>query len=775
MDSMAKEEKAGTRLGRVGSSPLHLSGRDHVTGRSQFLDDMPKPRHLLTVKVLTSPVACGRIARLDVSKAMDIPGVVRVITAEDIPGVNQVGGIIPDEVCLADGHVGFVGEPVALVAAESEAAAAAGVKAIALDIEPETPILTVDEAIAAESFLAPIRKIERGEVDAAMAAAPHVLEGVAISEGQEHFYMETQRAMAVPEDNGAITVYSSTQHPTEVHRMVSGVLGLPQHSVTIDVKRLGGGFGGKESQATIWAACTALAAHLTGRPAELKLDREEDMAWTGKRHQFVSPYKVAFDDEGRILALHVELNANGGATADATTSILERGMLHSENAYMIENHRVIGRPCRTNLPPATAFRGFGAPQGIFMIETAIQRIAHYLGRDPYSIRELNAYSAGDTAPYGELIYGAEQLKPLFAELRQSSEWDARQKAIADFNATSRWQKKGLAMVPVKFGISFTAAFLNQGVALVQIYPDGSVSVNHGAIEMGQEVNTKIAQIAATSLGLPLSAIRIETNNTKRVGNAPPTAASSGCDLNGHAVDNAADQLVPRLQKKAQELYGVAPVFFEDGFLYGPTAEGTIDRGSCLSSFKDFALKCFQGRVDLCAHGHYATPLVGFDREAGQGHPFLYYVFGAAVAEVTVDLLTGRATTDRVDILHDSGQSLNPAVDIGQIEGGFVQGMGWVTTEELIYSKEGKLLSNSPATYKIPTYGDVPADFRVKLYEGSVNEVGVYQSKANGEPPLVYGEAVFFAIVEAIAAARGEYPVDLTLPATPEKILKALAR
>lgn len=772
---MASEEKAGKRLGMIGTSPLHLSGRDHVTGRSQFLDDMPKPRHLLTVKVLASPVARGHITRLDVSPALAVPGVVRVITAGDIPGVNQVGGIIPDEVCLADGHVGFVGEPVALVAAESEEAAIAGVKAIALTIEPEAPILTVEQAIAAGSFLSPVRRIERGEVDATFARAPHVLEGVAINEGQEHFYMETQRTMAVPEDNGALTLYVSTQHPTEVHRMVSGVLGLPQHSVTIDVKRLGGGFGGKESQATIWAACAALAAHLTGRPALLKLDREEDMAWTGKRHQFVCPYRIAFDDEGRILALDAELNANGGAVADATSSILERGMLHSENAYMIENHRVVGRPCRTNLPPATAFRGFGAPQGIFMIETAIQRVAHALGKDPYSIRELNAYRAGDTAPYGETIYNAEHIRPLFAELRRTSAWDARRKAIADFNATSRWQKKGLAMVPVKFGISFTAAFLNQGVALVQIYPDGSVSVNHGAIEMGQEVNTKIAQIAATNLGLPLDAIRIETNNTKRVGNAPPTAASSGCDLNGHAVDDATAQLVPRLQEKARELYGVSPIFFEDGNLYGPTAEGDIDRANRLSSFKDFALKCFQGRVDLCAHGHYVTPLVGFDREAGKGHPFLYYVFGAAVAEVTVDLLTGRATTERVDILHDSGQSLNPAVDVGQIEGGFVQGMGWVTTEELVYSEDGRLLSNSPATYKVPTYGDVPADFHVRLYEGSLNENGLHQSKANGEPPLVYGEAVFFAIAEAVAAATGSYPVDLTLPATPEKVLRALAR
>ena len=772
---MKTEEKFEIGRGRVGESPLHLSGRDHVTGRSQFVDDMPKPRHLLQAKLLTSPVARGHITKLDFSRALQVPGVVKVITAKDIPGENQVGGIIPDEACLSEGHVACVGEPIAIVVAENSEAARLGVKAIQLEIESETPNQTVWEAIRDGEYVSPIRKIERGEVDAAFQTAPHVIEGLAQNEGQEHFYMETQRSMAVPEDNGAITIYASTQHPTEVHRMTSGVLGLPQHMVTIDVKRLGGGFGGKESQATIWAACAGLSALLTGRPVELKLDREEDMAWTGKRHQFVSPYKAAFDDEGRILALDIELNANAGCTADATSSILERGMLHSENIYMVENHRVVGRPCRTNRPSATAFRGFGAPQGIFVIESIIERIAFELGKDPYDIRELNAYRPGDTTPYGETVENAKHIAPLFAELRKSSDWNARRKAIREFNAGHKWEKKGLAMTPVKFGISFTAAFLNQGVALIQIYPDGSVSVNHGAIEMGQEVNTKIAQIAATDLGLKLSDIRIETNNTKRVGNAPPTAASSGCDLNGHAVDNACEQLVPRLQKKACELFGVKKVLFEESVLYEVRDDGTVNREKPLSTFKDFALQCFRGRVDLCAHGHYVTPFVDFDREAGRGHPFLYYVFGAAVSEVTVDLLTGIAKVDRVDILHDSGQSLNPAVDVGQIEGAFVQGQGWCTTEELVYSDKGALVSNSPATYKIPTYGDLAPDFRVKLYESSYNDVGVHDSKANGEPPFVYGESVFFAIADAIASATGKWPETMTLPATPEKVLKALRK
>lgn len=765
--------EAETALGLVGTSPQHLSGHGHVTGRSEFLDDMPKPKGLLAIALLTSPVARGHIKQLDITEALAMPGVCAVITAKDIPGENQIGAIFPDETLLAEDEVEFVGEPIAIVAAETKAIANAARQKIKLEIEPLPPILTIDEALAAQHFVGPIRKIEQGNVDATLESAPHVLTGVVRNAGQEHFYMETQRALAVPEDNGAITLYSSTQHPTEVHRMSARVLGLAQNAITIDVKRLGGGFGGKESQGTAWGCITALTAHLTGRPAALKLNREEDMAWTGKRHAFESPFKAGFDAEGRILALEVDLRSNCGAVADVSTSILERGMLHTDNAYRIDHVRVFGRPCRTNLPPATAFRGFGAPQGILVIETIIERIADFLGLDPFTVRQRNLYAAGDCAPYGEPIYGAEHLAPLFSQLRARSRWDERRVEVARFNAANRYLKKGLAMVPVKFGISFTAANLNQGVALVHVYPDGSVSVNHGAIEMGQEVNTKIAQIAATNLGLPLAAIRIETNNTKRVGNAPPTAASSGCDLNGHAVNLATNALRDRLLTFAETAYGTK-VVVEGGQLFAAKAtSGEADREKPLGLFRDLTLKAFVARIDLAEHGHYVTPRISFDREAGKGHPFLYYVFGAAVTEVTLDLLTGRVKLDAVHVVHDSGESLNPIVDIGQIHGGFVQGMGWATTEELVYSEQGRLLSDSPATYKVPTYGDVPTEFDVKLYEGSSNDVGVHRSKANGEPPFVYGEAVFFAIANAITAATGKYPEALSLPATPEKVLKAL--
>ncbi|MDR0965961.1 MAG: xanthine dehydrogenase molybdopterin binding subunit [Myxococcales bacterium] len=759
-------------LGLVGTSPQHLSGREHVMGRSQFVDDMPKPKNMLAISLLTSPVARGHINLLDLSEALALPGVVAIITAKDIPGENQIGAIFPDETLLADGEVEFVGEPIAIVAAQTKAIADAARQKIKLEITAEKPVLTIDEALAKEQFVGPIRKIEQGDVDSALAKAPHVLSGVVKNAGQEHFYMETQRALAVPEDNGAITLYSSTQHPTEVHRMSARVLGLPQHAITIDVKRLGGGFGGKESQATAWACIAALTAHLTGCPAEIKLNREEDMAWTGKRHAFESPFKVGFDEKGRILALEIDLRSNCGAVADVSTSILERGMLHTDNAYRIDHIRVFGRPCRTNLPPATAFRGFGAPQGILVIETIIERIADHLDLDPFTVRQHNLYAPGDHAPYGELIYGAEHLAPLLAELRARSRWDERRAEVLRFNAANRYLKKGLAMVPVKFGISFTAANLNQGVALVHVYPDGSVSVSHGAIEMGQEVNTKIAQIAATNLGLPLQAIRIETNNTKRVGNAPPTAASSGCDLNGHAVNLATIALRDRLLAFAEKTYETK-VVIEGGMIFALKASGKIDHDKPLGPFRDLALKAFVARIDLAEHGHYVTPKVFFDRETGKGHPFLYYVFGAAITEVTLDLLTGRTKLDAVHVLHDSGESLNPIVDIGQIHGGFVQGQGWATTEELVYSEQGRLISDSPATYKVPTYGDVPAEFDVKLYEGSSNDVGVHRSKANGEPPFVYGEAVFFAIANAVKAATGKYPEALTLPATPEKVLKAL--
>lgn len=766
-------ENSSSQWGQVGTSPIHISGRDHVTGRSQFIDDIPKPRNLLYVKILPSPLAHGKIIKLNTEKAKALPGVAAVLTAKDIPGENQIGGIIQDEVCLAQGHVHFVGEPIAVVAAESMKEAEAALEQIELQLEEVIPVLTVKDAIEKNQFVGPVRKIERGDVEAVFADCPNYLEGVIRNEGQEHFYLETQNALAVPEDNGGITIYSSSQNPNEVQRMTANVLGVAQHQITVDIKRLGGGFGGKESQATAWACIAALAAFHTGRPTELRLTRDEDMLCTGKRHAFENYYRVAFDGEGKILAYSVELNSNCGAVADVSTSVLERAMLHAENSYQIENIRIIGRPCKTNLHPATAFRGFGAPQGIFAIESVIQRIAFVLGLDPYDVRVKNMYRQGDIAPYGEEILHAEHIGGIFEKLRNDSRWDERKKSIAAFNAKNKYYKKGLGITPVKFGISFTAAHLNQGSALIHIYLDGSISVTHGAIEMGQEVNTKIAQIAATNFGVPLAYVRIESNNTKRVANTSPTAASSGCDLNGHAVENASLEIMKRLKELTSRLFTGMEVVFEDGFVY-PVAEGNTDYETPLITFKDLVKKAYFERIDLSAHGFYVSPGIHFDRDKGQGHPFLYYVFGAAVSEVTVDLLTGHTSLDYARIIHDCGSSLNPRVDVGQIQGGFVQGIGWVTTEELVYNEKGRLLSNSPATYKIPTIGDMPEELHIELLEGSINEQGIKRSKAIGEPPFVYGESVFFAIVDALCSA-GRYPEELSIPATPEKVWREIRK
>ena len=759
--------------GQAGTSPLHVSGRDHVMGRSQFIDDIPKPGNVLFIKVLVSPAAKGRIKKLDTQKASEMPGVAAVLTAVDIPGENQIGGIIKDEVCLAHGHVQFVGEPVAIIAAESLKEAEAAMEQILFEVEEEAPVLTVREAVRREQYVGPVRKIEHGDVEAIFADCPCYLEGVIRNEGQEHFYLETQSTLAVPEDNGGITLYSSSQNPNEIQKMAAGVLGLRQNMVTVDIKRLGGGFGGKESQATSWACLAALAAYHTGRPALIRLTRDEDMLSTGKRHAFESDYRVAFDKEGKILAYCVELNSNCGAVADVSTSVLERAMLHAENSYHIENIRIIGRPCKTNLHPATAFRGFGGPQGIFAIESVIERIAYTLGLDPYDVRMKNMYRKGDMAPYGQEIHHGEDIGRIFEKLRTDSRWDQRKKEIAVFNHKNRYMKKGIGITPVKFGISFTAAHLNQGSALIHVYVDGSVSVTHGAIEMGQEVNTKIAQIAATTLGVPIEFIRIESNNTKRVANTSATAASSGCDLNGHAVENAALKIFGRLKELVLKLYPGEDAAFENGFVY-PVHEGKTDYENPLIAFKELVQKAYFERVDLCDHGFYTTPGIYFDRDKGEGNPFLYYVFGAAVAEVTVDLLTGRTTLDSVHILHDCASSINPMVDIGQIQGAFIQGVGWVTTEELVYQESGRLLSSSPATYKIPTIGDIPEEFHIELMEGCINELGIKRSKAIGEPPFIYGESVFFAITDALCSL-GSYPEELSIPATPEKIWRVIKR
>lgn len=758
--------------GPVGTSPRHLSGVEHVTGRSQFVDDAPVLPGTLCVKVLVSPVAHGRIRLLDLEAAKTVPGVHAVLTHQDIPGVNQIGCIFQDETLLAEDEIHYIGEPIAAVAAETEAAAKQALAAIRLNIEELPAILTLEEAVRQNSFHG-IATVERGDVEEAFRNAPHVLEGTAVNGGQEHFYLETQRTRVVVEDNGALTVYSATQNPSEIQGMVANVLGKSRVDVTVDVKRLGGGFGGKEAHATPWACLAALAAHCTGRPTSIVLDREEDLAWTGKRHPFESHYRIAFDDGGKILAYAVEMNQKGGAVADVSCSVMERALLLGDNIYDIPHVRLVGRTCRTHAVPNTAYRGYGAPQGIFAMESAVTAMARYLGMDELEIRLHNAYRSGSRTPCGQILEHCLATEAI-ERVRALSRWEERKASIAQFNTQNGFQRKGLALLPLKFGIAFSATFLNQGAALVQIYGDGSVSVTHGAIEMGQEVNTKVGQIVATVLGVPLRKLRVESNNTKRVANVPPTAASSGCDLNGQAAENAALQVQARLKDVAalhfsQQPGGPSPhaasIRLEHGWVFDVRAPETARM-----SWEDLVTNAFFQRVDLCAHGFHATPGIDFDRGAGRGNPFYYYVYGAAAAEVTVDLLTGHTQVDAVRIVHDAGRSLNPAVDLGQVQGAFAQGLGWCVMEELVYDPQGALLSCSPATYKIPTIGDIPRDLVVEFMESQAHDRNVQRSKAIGEPPFIYGEAVYFAICDALSSL-GSYP-NLSIPATPEQVLRA---
>jgi xanthine dehydrogenase molybdopterin binding subunit len=602
------------------------------------------------------------------------------------------------------------------------------------------------------------------------------LEGVVETGAQEHFYLETQRCLAVPAEDGQVVLYSATQSTTEVQEAAARVLGLRSKDITVDVPRLGGAFGGKERTATLWACLAALAAHRTGRPVELALKRVEDAAWTGKRHPYRAHYRVGFGDDGRILAWDVELNANGGAAVDLSMAILERSMLHADNAYYLPAVRIVGRACRTNLPPNTAFRGFGAPQGIFVIECALERIARALRLDPLEVRRRNAYAEGQPTPYGQPV-GDAHVAELLAQLAASARYAELRAENEAFNAAHVYARRGLGVVPVKFGISFTSAFLNQGSALVWVYADGTISLSHGGVEMGQEVNTKVAQVAARTLGVSLGRIRVETANTKRVANASPTAASTGADINGNAALAAATELRTRLARVAAAMLAprlgrepdpAALVFAEDGIW---DAGAPVER----LTFEAVVHQAYLDRVDLGAHGFYRTPGIHFDRVAGRGTPFHYFAQGCGLARVEVDLVSGCARLLKVHIVHETGRPLNLAVDRGQIAGAFVQGFGWCILEEERFDEAGRWLAVSPSTYKIPTIRDVPEDFVIETVERDLVHASVMGSKAIGEPPLIYGEAAWFAVKDAIESLVG-YRREATLahPATPDAVLAAVA-
>ena len=776
-------------MSTLGKPVPHDSARDHVTGAAVYLDDLPSIRGELLVECLGSPVAHGRIRALDTAAAAQVDGIVGVYTAADVPGDNVFGPVFHDEELLAREICEYVGQPVVALAGTSSQALRTARAAVRLEVEPLPAVLTLDKAIAAGQFIGPTRHIRRGDVAAAFAAAEHVLEGTFQIGGQEHFYLEAQAALAVPADHGGVTVYSSTQNPTEIQAVVAHCLGLRQNQVVCVCRRMGGGFGGKETQAAHPAALAALVALKTRRPARVVFSCDLDMQITGKRHPYQARYRVAFTPDGTITGLKVDFYSNGGFSADLSLAVMERTLLHAENAYYIPNVEFAGTVCRTNLPSNTAFRGFGGPQAVAAIENVMESIAAHLGEDAYEIRRRNLYGTDDrnVTPYGQIVRN-NTLPVIFERLVETSGYKERLAAVRAFNAphltlppnrgegkVGGWLK-GIALTPVKFGISFTRRTMNQANALVNIFLDGTVQVSTGGTEMGQGLNTKIRQLVADQFTLPLESVAVMPTSTEKNNNTSPTAASASTDLNGTAAVRACAVLRQRLAEVAARHFAspadgleASPVHvrFEDGIVFDER------RPAARLTFRELVRIAYEERVNLGERGFYATPGVDFNRESGRGNPFLYYTNGAAVAEVLIDRFTGDVRVARVDLLIDIGRSINPGVDRGQVIGGFVQGMGWATTEELRYAETGDLLSHSPTTYKVPNVTDVPETFNVAFLENADNELNVYASKAVGEPPLLLGVSVWAAVKHALSFAAGGRAPELSLPATNEEVLRRL--
>jgi len=760
-------------MGRVHASQRHDSALKHVTGQALYIDDLPEPPGTLHGAIVMSPVAAGRLRALDLAAARAAPGVVAVLAAADIPGANNIAGPGKEEPLFGTREVLFAGQPLALVVADTLDRARAAAALVTPDIEPAEAILDIATARAREAWVQPPSTILRGDPDAALAAAPHRLSASFSVGGQEHFYLEGQVAFALPGEDDDLVVHSSTQHPTEVQHVCAHVLGVDFNRVTTVVRRLGGGFGGKESNASWVAAAAALGAAHTGRPVKLRLPREIDMVATGKRHGFDYEYTVGFDDDGRVLALDAVLAADAGCTLDMTPGVIARALTHVDNAYWLPHVRAVGYACRTNRQSNTAFRGFGGPQGVVVMEDALDRIARQLGIPADEVRARNFYrEGGDETPYGQKV-DENHLARCWAEVKTGGDWQRRRAEVDAFNRANPVIKRGLGLFPLKFGISFNLPHLNQAGALVHVYTDGSIRLNHGGTEMGQGLFVKVAQVVAEVFQVDIDRIRPSATSTAEVPNTSPTAASTGSDLNGWAAWAAADTIKQRMVAFAAEHFGVAPgdIAFADG-----TVRIARPGSNQVLTFGELAKLCYMGRVSLSATGYYRTPKVHWDPVAMRGRPFFYFSFGAAMVEVAIDTLTGESRVLRADLVQDCGASLNPAIDRGQIEGAFVQGQGWLTCEELWWDGQGRLRTVGPSTYKIPGSRDVPPVFNVTLLDNAPSrEATIFRSKAVGEPPLLLATAVWTALKDAIAAV-GDHrtAVRLDAPATPERVLAAIA-
>ncbi|RZL65637.1 MAG: xanthine dehydrogenase molybdopterin binding subunit [Variovorax sp.] len=769
------EAKAVADGARVGISRPHESAALHVAGEATYIDDIPELAGTLHCALGLSPMAAGRLVGMSLDRIRAMPGVVAVLSATDIPGSNDCGSIVHDDPILCSGDIRYLGQPVFAVIAETrDAARRAAAKAKdVLEIEAATPVLTPQDAHARGLYVVPpmhlVRSTNEGGAAAAIARAPRRLRGTLDVGGQEQFYLEGQISYAIPKEGGAMHVHCSTQHPSEMQHLVAHALHLHANEVHVECRRMGGGFGGKESQSGLFACVAAVAANQLRRPVKLRLDRDDDFMITGRRHCFWYEYEVGFDDEGRVLGAEVTMVSRAGHSADLSGPVMTRALCHFDNAYWLPDVAMHGYSGKTHTQSNTAFRGFGGPQGAIAIENILDSVARELGRDPLDVRRVNFYGkdSQNVTPYQQVVTD-NIIHELVAELEESSDYRARRAEIAAFNATSPVLKRGIALAPLKFGISFNVKHFNQAGALVHVYTDGSILVNHGGTEMGQGLNTKVAQVVAHELGVSFESVRVTATDTTKVANTSATAASTGADLNGKAAQDAARQIRERLAACAAARHGGEPgaVRF---------ANDQVEVNGRTLSFATVVGEAYLDRMQLWSDGFYATPGLSWDKDKMQGRPFFYYAYGAAVSEVIVDTLTGEFKLLRADILHDAGKSLNPAVDIGQVEGAFIQGMGWLTTEELVWHPQsGKLTTHAPSTYKIPTANDCPPVFNVKLFEGENFEDSIHRSKAVGEPPLLLPFSVFFAIRDAVSAVA-EHRVDppLRAPATSEAILNAI--